>query len=55
MPERQRLCEKKLAWIAYTYTKRYTSRSAEFFDAASLSLLVNKMAIAKNTIAEKIK
>ena len=47
--------EKKLAWIAYTYTKSYTSRSAEFFDAASLSLLVNKMAIAKNTIAEKIK
>ena len=47
--------ENKLAWTAYTYTKSYTSRSAEFFDAASLSLLVDKMATAKNMIAEKIK
>ena len=47
--------EKKLSWTAYVYIKSYTSRSAEFFDAASLSLLVNKMASAKNMIAEKIK
>ena len=47
--------EKKLAWTAYVYTKSYTSRSAEFFDSASLTSLVEVMTKAKEMIAEKIK
>lgn len=46
--------QKKTSWTAYVYTKSYTSRSSEFFDSASLSLLVDKMTTAKNMIAEKI-
>lgn len=46
--------EKKAAWTAYVYTKNYTSRSAEFFDSASLSSLVEIMTKAKEMIAEKI-
>lgn len=46
--------EKKLSWTAYVYTKSYTSRSAEYFDASSLSSLVAVMTKAKNMIAEKI-
>lgn len=47
--------ENKSAWTAYVYTKSYTSRSAEFFDATSLTSLVDVMTKAKVLIEEKVK
>lgn len=46
--------DKSAKWIAYVYTKNYTSRSAEFFDSESLLSLSELMQTAKNMIAEKI-
>lgn len=46
--------EKSGKWMAYVYTKNYTSRSAEFFDSSSLLSLSTLMTTAKNMITEKI-
>jgi hypothetical protein len=47
--------EKQSVWKAYVYTKSYTSRSAEYFDASSLASLAEVMEQAKIMIEEKTK
>nr|DAE34984.1 MAG TPA: hypothetical protein [Caudoviricetes sp.] len=42
-------------WETFVYTKGYTSRSAVFFDSASIELLISVMNQAKQIISEKVK
>lgn len=42
-------------WDAFIYTKGYTSRSAEFFDADNITSLISVMEQAKTIIEEKTK
>lgn len=42
-------------WRAYVYTKSYTSRSAEYFDASNVDALIVILKNAKTVIAEKLK
>ncbi len=52
--EQSNLAAKK-GWRAYVYTKSYTSRSAEYFDASNIDALIGILQNAKNLIAEKLK
>lgn len=45
---------KKNKWQAFVYTKSYTSRSAEFFDASNITELIEVMKTAKQMISEKV-
>lgn len=41
-------------WKSYIYTKGYTTRSAEFFDASNIDTLIGYFNQAKEMIAEKV-
>lgn len=45
--------EEKNKWMAFIYTKGYTSRSAEFIDSSNIVTFINIMNQAKAMIAEK--
>lgn len=43
------------SWKAYVYTKGYTSRSADFFNATNLDKLIAVLTEAKQLIEDKVK